>query len=501
MEKTRWQPSRITLITPSLVSVDGSPKPGAPLGALLQAQASRGPNRPALTIDGITITRAELDALTNRRARQLLALGIQPDDIVVIALANGVQFYECVHALIKIGATVCHVSEKLTAFELEKIITLAKPRLVIGHTATQSTTPCFDPNTEIDATLSAEPIAIGIAQNWKIGTSGGSSGMPKLIVDPNPGRWGPDKEGRRRLPDSTVINPAPLSHAAPFNNMILALAQGCHVVDMGRFDAETFLALVAKYRVNWAYLVPTMMSRISRLPDSVRSSYDISSLKTVLHMAAVCPPWVKQAWIDWLGGESILELYGGTERYGITMIDGNEWLQHRGSVGKPLPGSEMAIIDDSGQHCAVGDIGEVHFRAIRDGQRDNPWRSYGDMGWLDEEGYLYIADRRTDMIVSGGANIYPAEIESALSMMPGIVSAVVIGLPHADLGNSVHAIIEIEADATKTFSEVEVLAFLSTHVASYKRPRSMEFTTSPLRDEAGKVRRSALRAERLSELS
>jgi bile acid-coenzyme A ligase len=491
-----------------ILDTDGAPIPGAPLGALLTAQAERDPNRPALTVANVTLSRTQFDAAANQRARQLTALGVGKDDVVVLALPNGKEFYECAYGLIKVGATVCHVSHRLTDVESRQIVELAAPRLIIGDIPAPPKIRRLPAGAGPDPRLSTEPVLGHVAKQWKIGTSGGSTGRPKLIVDPNPAIWGPDKEGRRRLPGATIINPAPLFHSAPFNNMVLALVQGSHVIDMGRFDAETYLSLVSRYRADWAYLVPTMMSRICKLPADVRDRYDISSLKTVVHMAAMCPTAVKQAWIDWIGPDAVWEVYGGAERFGLTIISGNEWLKHRGSVGKPIPGSEVAVFDDNGEPCAPGLVGEIHFRAAlgpcstytligAEARVRGGWESYGDLGWLDEDGYLYIADRRTDMIVSGGANVYPAEIEAALDLIPEVIAGVVIGLPDNDLGQRVHAIVELDPAMPSAPSETEILAFLATRLAPYKLPRTIEFTAEPLRDDAGKVRRSALRAARL----
>ena len=203
---------------------------------------------------------------------------------------------------------------------------------------------------------------------------------------------------------------------------------------MDRFDAAEWLRLVERHRVRWAYLVPTMMSRILALPDEVREAADVSSLEIVMHMAAPCPPWVKQAWIDWIGPEAIWEIYAGTEGYGATMINGVEWLEHRGSVGLAPPRTEVR--DDDGNVLPPGEDGTIHFYPP-DGNpmgHTDEARTYGDVGHIDEDGYLYLADRRTDMILTGGVNLYPAEIEGAIEQYPGVVAAAVIGLADPDLG-------------------------------------------------------------------
>jgi bile acid-coenzyme A ligase len=277
------------------------------------------------------------------------------------------------------------------------------------------------------------------------------------------------------------------------------------VVLLPRFDPEGTLHAVQEHRGTVLYMVPTMMKRIWRLPDDVRLGFDLSSLRVVWHLAEPCPEWLKQCWIDWLGAERIYELYAGTEAQTATIITGPEWLAHRGSVGRPQPGT-VKITDDDGNEVPVGTQGEVWMRNPRDTPTyhyvgasartlDGGWESLGDMGRLDDDGYLYLGDRAADMILSGGANIYPAEVEAALQEHEGVHSCAVIGLPDDDKGNSVHAI--IEADPT-TVDLDELKQFLGERLVVYKVPRTFEFVSTPLRDDAGKVRRSALRAERIA---
>jgi bile acid-coenzyme A ligase len=276
------------------------------------------------------------------------------------------------------------------------------------------------------------------------------------------------------------------------------------VVLLPRFDAEAALAAIETHRANVVYFVPTMMKRIWRLPEEVRDRYDMSSLRVVWHLAEPCPPWLKEAWIDWLGPERIVELYGGTEGQSATVITGVEWLEHRGSVGRPIFG-EIRILDADGNELPPGEQGEVWMRSVREEptyryvgatarRRDDGWESLGDMGWLDADGYLYLGDRLQDMILSGGANIYPAEVEAAIAEHPAVRSVCVIGLPDDDLGNRVHAI--VEADAGEVSAE-ELQAFCAERLVRYKVPRTVEFVDEALRSEAGKVQRAALRAARL----
>jgi bile acid-coenzyme A ligase len=261
-------------------------------------------------------------------------------------------------------------------------------------------------------------------------------------------------------------------------------------------------------RVSWLLLVPTMMLRIWRLPEPVRLAADVSSVEVAFHLAAPCPAWLKQAWIDWLGPQTVVELYGGTELQAVTLISGSEWLEHRGSVGRTVLG-EIQIRDPDGRPVPVGEEGEIWmrrgpdaalpYRYISASARRAPdgWESLGDIGKVDADGYVYITDRLADMILVGGANVYPAEIEAALDEHPAVRSCCVIGLPDEDLGNIPYAIVELSGPV----SDADLLAHLRGRLAPYKLPRVIERATTPLRDDAGKVRRSALRAERIARFS
>jgi bile acid-coenzyme A ligase len=351
------------------------------------------------------------------------------------------------------------------------------------------------------------PLPPAISPTWKAMTSGGSTGRPKLIVATTPGIAEFVAAGGPQLrigPHETFLCTGPLYHNGPFLFSMTALVQGGHIVVMPRFDAASSLELVERYGVTYMYLVPTMMSRILRLPEEERLARDMHTVRTAYHLAAPCPPHVKQAWIDWLGPEVIAELYAGTEGQAATMIDGGEWLAHPGSVGRVVMG-EMRVAGPDGEPLPAGTVGEIWMRP--DGDRTtyryvgaeakarDGWESLGDMGWFDEDGYLYLADRQTDMILVGGANVYPAEVESALDEHPAVLSSCVIGLPDEDYGNVVHAIVEIAPRVD--VSDEELRTHLAARLVSYKLPRAFERASEPIRDDAGKVRRSALREARL----
>jgi bile acid-coenzyme A ligase len=466
--------------------------------------ADQQPGAIALVHEGNELSWLELEAMSNRLARAYQSLGVQQDDFVTVALPNGVEFFLSCLAIWKLGATPQPVSAKLPRIERDAIIELAAPSLVVGVAdagTAQSVPVGYTPNPE----LSDAALPDVVAKSFKAMTSGGSTGRPKLIVSTTPSMWDLSSEPLHIPLQGAMLIPGPLYHNGPFLWAMNALFRGNKVIVTTRFDAEQTLALLAEHQVDVVYMVPTMMQRIWKLPEDVRLSYDLSHLKVLWHLAAPCPAWLKEAYIDWLGADVIWELYGGTEGTGSTIISGSEWLEHRGSVGKPTAGCEMKIIDEAGNLLPPGEVGELYIRPITGPGTtyryigaeakaiDGGWESLGDLGYFDADGYLYLADRHTDMILAGGANIYPAEVEAAIDSHPAVRSSAVIGIPDDDLGNIVHAII----DAPDGVTEAELLAHLTEHLVRYKIPRQFEFIDEPLRDDAGKVRRKQLRAERI----
>lgn len=477
------------------------------MGALLDIHAARDPDAPALSFEETTLTRAALASRVNRRARTLERLGVQAGDFVAIALPNTPAFLELAFAIWALGATPAPLSHKLPAAELAGILDLLKPRLVVINDAAKAGDwPAHAEADTFDPDADSSPLPEKIAPHLKAIASGGSTGRPKVIVDMSPGVADPDKPLLGMLPDDDVLmNPGPLYHAAPFGMTCFALGWGLHVVLMPRFDAEEALRLIERHKVRWLFQVPTMMHRIWALPHEVKAKYDISSLDAVMHIAAPCPPWLKQAWIDWVGAETVWELYTGTEAMGGTGINGVQWLNKPGSVGRILPGYEMQVLRPDASPCDVDEVGEIFFRPLRgqgttyrylgaEPKAVGGFETLGDMGRVDADGYLFLADRRVDMILSGGANVYPAEVEAAIDAFPGVQCSVVIGLPDDDLGQRVHAIVETVDGA---LDQAALAEFLADRIARYKQPRTFEATAERLRDDAGKVRRSQLRAERL----
>jgi len=477
-----------------------------PYGRRLTVLAEDDSDRPAITCAEQSLTRGELESAANRLARDLAAGGTALGDMVTVALPNSTEWYVAVAACWKIGAIPQPVPAHLPERELQAILDLANPSVVIGVAPElapgRRTLPAgYRP----DPGLADSPLPDVTSPAWKAPTSGGSTGRPKLIVSGDPALYDQDAPPLFGMAGGCMVVPAPLYHNGPIVWSCAAWLGGSHVVVLPRFDAEATLSSIDRHRADTVYLVPTMMKRIWRLPEEVRDSYDLSSLRAVWHLAEPCPEWLKQVWIDWLGPDRIFEVYAGTESQTGTVISGTEWLAHRGSVGRP-PRGTVIICDLEGNELPPGQEGEVWMRSPRDTPtyryigatartREGGWESLGDMGRFDEDGYLYLGDRLQDMILTGGANVYPAEVEAALQEHPAVSSVAVIGLPDEDRGNIVHAIVEADPDAV---SREELLAFAAQRVARYKVPRSIEYTDQPLRNEAGKLRRSALQAERLS---
>ena len=478
---------------------------------LISAAAGRDPDRPAITCGDETITRAELDRRTNQIARAYAELGVEVGSLVTIALPNGVAFFEAAIATWKLGAVPQPVSYRLPDRERQAIVELADSALVVGADPTvHPDRTVLPPGWTHDPTLSDAALPDAISPSWKAPTSGGSTGRPKLILAGNPGTFHEDGPGGKFYmvkPDGCTYAPGPLYHSAPFQISSLSLFGGGHVVIAPKFDAEETLRAIQTHRPDVLLLVPTMMNRIWRLPDEIRRSYDLSSLEVIWHMAAPCPIWLKQAWIDWLGGERIYELYAGTEAQAVTVVRGDEWMARPGTVGRVVNG-EMRVLDpDTHLDMAPGQIGEVylrpkgkptyHYRGAEPNRIEGGWESLGDMGWFDEDGYLFLGDRKADMILSGGANIYPAETESALLEHPAVVTCAVIGLPDDDMGKRVHGVIQLAEGHGLADPDASLRVFLAERLVRYKIPRSFEYVDDPVRDDSGKVRRSGLVADRL----
>ncbi|CAB4773538.1 MAG: AMP-binding protein [Actinobacteria bacterium] len=461
-----------------------------------RVQIDRDPDRLAVVCGDESITRRELDHRSNQVARALAAQEVGAGDLVAIVLPNGVDLFVTVVAAWKLGAVPLPLSHRLPSAELDAVLGVAQPAAVLR-------TP-IDPRDEDASPLPAIPM-----RYWKAMSTGGSTGMPKVVIDESPPYASAFEPQNFMQVDGTMLVAGPLYHSGPFINSIRGLLVGNTIVLMERFDAERALSLIEQHRVDWAFLVPTMQHRVWRLGADVHRRYDVSSLRAVISSGGPYPAWLKECMIGWLGAETIQEAYGGTEQLGGCSISGVEALAKPGSVGRVRAAYEMCVRDESGSDLPAYEVGQIWFRA-KDGSsayrylgrapdEGAGWGSFGDLGHVDDDGYLFIADRRTDLIVTGGANVYPAEVEAAIESHPAVRSSAVIGMPDDDLGHRVHAIVDVGGHDDDGDPE-QLIAAVREHLAgqlvTYKRPRTYEIVRASLRDEAGKVRRFALRAER-----
>ena len=479
-------------------------EPVPPIGAALSRLAAADPDRPAVTCDGRTLTRGQLEAVTNRLARAYAELGVAQGDYVTIALPNSIEWVQAVVATWKLGAVPQPLSARLPDAEYADLLDLRPRALLVGRADPRGVVTSVPGDFSPRADLSDAALPEAVSPTLKSMASGGSTGRPKLIEAGGDSRFQGDLVAAimGNLPTDTQLVSVPLSHNTGFTSATMALATGQHLVLMPRFDPESFLRLITEHRVNYLATVPTIMQRLLPVYRAEPHSFDLSSVRRWWHLAAPCPPTVKEAWIEILGPEVVWELYGGTELQALTFISGTEWLTHRGSVGRVVSG-EMKVLDDDGADCPPDVVGEIYMRPRPGSQptyryigstaktRDG-WDSLGDLGWFDGDGYLYLADRRVDMFTVGGRNVYPAEIENALSEHPAVLSCLVVGVPHTDLGQVPHALVHASRDGA-ALDQAGVAAFVAQRLADYKVPRSVEFVDTPLRDDAGKARRTAVR--------
>jgi bile acid-coenzyme A ligase len=430
-------------------------------------------------------TFADLDARSTLWAIWLAEKGVLADDLVAFSRPNGPEFLAIAFGIYKAGATPAPISGRLPDFERDAILSVMQPRLFIS------------PDDKPDHEKGSVP-TIHVASSWKACTSGGSTGTPKVIVD---GRSACFAEGTDfiGIPYARpALVPGPLCHNAPFSAAVFALWKGCTVITMDRFEALTALQIIARERAVWAMMVPTMMHRIMALPAVTRDSLDLSCWQMVVHTAAPMARWLKQAWIDWHGPDHIWEVYGATEGLVRCWIGGREWLERPGSVGKPIVGAQLRILNDEGMEVPVGEEGEVYamppggpgssYRYLGANRRatSDGWESVGDIGRVDADGYLFLSDRRSDLIISGGVNIWPAEVEAAVLRHPSVGSCAVYGIADADLGETVHAVVETSDEGLTTEA---LSAYLIPWLSRQKHPRSITIQSSPVRDDAGKFRK------------
>jgi bile acid-coenzyme A ligase len=487
-----------------------------PFGARISQIAAARPDDLAIMVvgpdgDGPSLTWRELDTRTNQVARALAGLGVTADSFVGISFPNGLEHYLAAIGTWKLGACAMPVRPVVPDRERQALLEVRTPTVMLGGWAAPCPVLNADQLRAAADTQSADPLPPIVPQPGRATTSGGSTGTPKLIVDVRPFAWEPGEYagakssriglgyGQRQLVAGSLY------HTVGFFFSNRGLFEEHTLFVMSHFDPATALAAIERHRIQFTVLVPTMMLRMMR--DPACSAADLSSLEALLHSGASCPPHVKRFWIDRIGPSHVFESYGSTESAGSATNRGDEWLKHPGTAGRSSPGSEIQILDDDGKRCPPGMVGEIFFRttaplAFEYQGGHQPTRaadgsvSIGDLGYLDDEGYLFIVDRRTDMIVSGGANVYTSEVESALLEHPAIDDAVVIGLPDKEWGRRVHAVV-VAGD--RSLTEAEVIAHCRDRLAAPKVPKSVEWTDALPRDHIGKIRRSLLVAARTPE--
>ena len=483
---------------------------------------------------GQTITYGELEARTNRLAHLLRAEGLGRLDHYAIYMENNARYVECCGAGERAGLYYTCVNSFLTADELAYVVNNSQSKVLITSQAKREVAlaalaqcPAVRLCLIVDgagdganilnldqatAGFPATPIAdesLGTAMLYSSGTTGRPKGIVRLLPVQPPAQQLPMFDFLQKLwhyrEGMIYLSPAPLYHSAPQAAVNLTIRMGGTVVVMERFDAEAYLGLIGRHRITHSQLVPTMFSRLLKLPEEVRKDADLSSLEIAIHAAAPCPVQVKEQMIQWWG-PIIHEYYGATEGLGFTACNSAEWLAHRGTVGRVLLG-ELHVLDDDMQPMPPGQPGTLWFKTatpfeyFNDPAKtaearspDGSMSTVGDVGYVDADGFLHLTDRATFMIISGGVNIYPQECENLLITHPKVADAAVFGVPNADLGEEVKAVIQPMpgVDPGPALAE-ELIAFCGQHLARQKVPRSIDFEAELPRLPTGKLYKRLLR--------
>ncbi|MVZ99561.1 AMP-binding protein [Actinomadura sp. LD22] len=495
--------------------------------------AAQTPDKPAVIMagSGRVLTFRELNDASNRLARLLHAEGLRPGDHIAFMLENHPLYLAIAWAAQRSGLYYTAISSRLQPEELAYIVGNCEAKAFITSAAMEAaaqdppdvplrlmlggTAPGYDSYEERVAAHPAEPIeheCEGSDMLYSSGTTGRPKGVKPPLTRAPMGTAGPLHMLITGLfgagEDSVYLSPAPLYHAAPLRYSLVFQRCGATVVVMEKFDAEQALAAIEKYRVTHSQWVPTMFIRMLKLPDEVRAKYDLSSLVCAVHAAAPCPVPVKERMIDWWG-PILHEYYAGTEGNCFVYTDSEDWLAHKGTVGRPILG-EVHVLDEDGAEQPPGTPGTLYFgggpefeyhgdEAKTAASRDpwgHGWTTLGDVGHVDEDGFLYLTDRRSYMIISGGVNIYPQEAENVLAVHPKVADVAVFGVPDAEMGEAVKAVVQPAsmADAGPEL-EAELIAYCRGHLAHYKCPRSVDFRAELPRHPTGKLYKRLLRDE------
>jgi long-chain acyl-CoA synthetase len=499
-------------------------------------QAKARPDQAAIVMagSGETVTYRELDQRSNRLAHLLRTVGLKRGDHYAVFMENHSRYAECCAAGERSGLYFTNVNSFLTAGELAYILRNSQSRVLITSEARRAVAlaalgdspgvelclivdgPGEGPRTQnLDAATApypSTPIAderLGSAMLYSSGTTGQPKGICRPLYDQPPEQIHPVFPGYikywRFREGMTYLMPAPLYHSAPLVGAAGTIRLGGTLVVMERFDEEECLRLIEKHSITHAQFVPTMFSRMLKLPESVRKKYDLSSLEAVVHGAAPCPVPVKRAMIDWWG-PIIHEYYGATEGMGLAMCDSTEWLAHPGTVGRVVLG-ELHVLDDDMHEVPTGAIGKLWFKTASPfeyfddpsktaaaNSPDRTMSTVGDVGYVDDDGYVHLTDRAAFMIISGGVNIYPQECENLLITHPKVADAAVFGVPNDEMGEEVKAVVQLMPGETPSAAlEAKLIGFCREHLAHQKCPRSIDFEKQLPRTATGKLFKGPLR--------
>ncbi|MBN8805280.1 MAG: acyl-CoA synthetase [Sphingopyxis sp. 65-8] len=493
--------------------------------------AASSPDKPAVIVaeTGETISYAELDTASNRAAQLFRSHGLKHDDVVAFMLENTPHYYGLTWGAQRAGLRYVCISSRLTQDETDYILENSGAKMLVVSASLASAALQLETRierysmggeiagwTRIEDVLAAMP-ATRIADE-RAGVdmlySSGTTGRPKGVKVPLPEEEEIDAPNSLVMlasaafginADSIYLSPAPLYHAAPLRWSMTIHRLGGTVVLMKKFDPEAALAAIQHYRCNAAQFVPTHFVRMLKLPAEVRAQYDVSSMKSAIHAAAPCPVPVKQAMIDWWG-PVLLEYYAGSEGNGMTFATSQDWLAHKGTVGRAILGTVHIVGEDNETEVPVGEEGAVFFESdnvfeyhddpekTASSRNSKGWSTLGDVGKLDADGFLYLTDRKSFMIISGGVNIYPQEIENHLVTHPKVADVAVVGGPHEEMGEEVIAVIQPAdmADATDEFRE-ELGAYARQKLSGVKVPRRIDFMEALPRHDTGKLYKRLLR--------
>ena len=497
--------------------------------------AKNHPDKPALIMSdtGESMTYEELHSYAEKVANLLQNAGFKTGDHIALCLENRLEFLPICWGAHYAGLYYTAISSRLTAPEIEYIIKDcgarafitspykgAEAREVASEISDVSLRLCVGGNIDgfdsLEDLLDQQPLSpVGPrVEGADMLYSSGTTGRPKGVKAPLPGTSLGETDGVTALmgalfganQETNYLSPAPLYHAAP-----LRFCRGIHkiggtVVVMPRFSPEEMLESIEKYEISFLQVVPTMFVRLLKLDQSVRDKANVSSLQGVVHAAAPCPIPVKKQMIEWWG-PIIHEYYAGTEGNGFCYCNSQQWLEHEGTVGSAIQGT-LHIVDDNGEELPVGEVGAVYFESdstfeyhndpekTKGARLANGWSTLGDIGRLDEDGYLYLTDRKAFMIISGGVNIYPQEAENVLTMHPKVLDVAVFGVPNDDLGEEVKAVVQLIDPASASADvERELLAFCHEQLAKVKCPRTVDFKDELPRHPTGKLYKRLLRDE------